>query len=203
MARTSNSKEAILEQALGLMSRKGYTNTAMDELALAAGVKKGSLYHFFPSKQALALEVMEFYWGRSEVAFRQALADLSDSPIERVLLFCSGHTLQQVDGHFCGCLFGNIIAEMSLVDCTLSKKAYEILNRLVGLLKEHLDEAVRVGEIGGEVDTKLLARQMLAYFEGCILMAKGCQHVESVRELAGGLATIVGSHRTKQTTCGG
>ena len=39
----------------------GCTAVGVDEICRPAGVHKGSFYHFFPSKQALVLAVLDMY----------------------------------------------------------------------------------------------------------------------------------------------
>lgn len=194
MPRVSNAKETILQTAFELMSRNGYTNTSMDEVVNQSGVKKGTIYYFFASKQQLATEVLEFYWTQTAPKFRVEFAALADSPTERVLMLCKGAMLP-TQGDFCGCFLGNMIAEMAIVDCEVGDKAYEILQRVEDLLVEQFEEAVSAGELPVQADRRLLARQMLAYFEGSILMAKGCRDAGKIGELAGGLHAILQAHK--------
>ena len=46
----------LLELAIRMFTERPYDDFSMDELAGAAGVSKGLLYHYFPSKRALYLE---------------------------------------------------------------------------------------------------------------------------------------------------
>jgi AcrR family transcriptional regulator len=64
----------LLEAALQVFARNGYRNTTLDEVAEAAGVTKGTIYHYFDTKEALLLGVIEHYqklaFGRAEFAIR-------------------------------------------------------------------------------------------------------------------------------------
>ena len=64
----------LLEAALQVFARNGYRNTTLDEVAEAAGVTKGAIYHYFDTKEALLLGVIEHYqklaFGRAERAIR-------------------------------------------------------------------------------------------------------------------------------------
>jgi TetR/AcrR family transcriptional regulator len=53
MARVTGTKRAILDAALQLASERGITGTTMDDVAVRAGVAKGSLYYNFASKDKL------------------------------------------------------------------------------------------------------------------------------------------------------
>ena len=54
--RTSRGK--IVHAARNLMLAQGYPITSVDDIIKAAGVSKGSFYHFFESKEELALTAM-------------------------------------------------------------------------------------------------------------------------------------------------
>lgn len=60
-------RRAVLDAALDLFAHRTYGATPIPELATAAGVAAGTIYRYFPSKEALANEV---YRGA-----KQALAD--------------------------------------------------------------------------------------------------------------------------------
>lgn len=55
-----NAKERILKAAFELFSEKPYDEVTVDEVAKQAGVSKGGLFHYFPSKYELAKESL-FY----------------------------------------------------------------------------------------------------------------------------------------------
>jgi AcrR family transcriptional regulator len=50
--------ETILEAAARVLIREGYTRTTTNRVAAAAGISVGSLYQYFPSKDALVVELM-------------------------------------------------------------------------------------------------------------------------------------------------
>ena len=45
----------LLDAALTVIRTKGYTATTVDDICVAAGVTKGSFFHYFKSKEDLAL----------------------------------------------------------------------------------------------------------------------------------------------------
>jgi AcrR family transcriptional regulator len=59
----------LLEAALQVFARNGYRNTTLDEVAETAGVTKGTIYHYFDTKEALLLGVIEHY---QKLAFARA-----------------------------------------------------------------------------------------------------------------------------------
>lgn len=53
------SRNNILNSALKLFAEKGYHATSMDNLARSAGISKGLIYNYFPTKEALLKGVVE------------------------------------------------------------------------------------------------------------------------------------------------
>jgi AcrR family transcriptional regulator len=74
--RSERSRALILEAALRLFSQQGYRATSIRDIAEAAGVSTGNLYHQFPDKETIFRQLLDQYW--------QALAD-PKYPVNRAL----------------------------------------------------------------------------------------------------------------------
>lgn len=84
---------ALLNAGVELFSQKGYEATTMTEIAQLAGASIGSLYQFFPSKEALAEALFNRYAERwvellDDVAQRAptaSAAELADMLVDTIL----------------------------------------------------------------------------------------------------------------------
>ncbi|PKM85215.1 MAG: hypothetical protein CVU86_03560 [Firmicutes bacterium HGW-Firmicutes-11] len=54
-------RDLILATALQLFIDRGYLETKVIDIAIAAGIAKGSVYAYFPSKEALFVELLKEY----------------------------------------------------------------------------------------------------------------------------------------------
>ena len=61
---TPDTSERIRRAAASLFRTRGFNGTSMHDLAAAVGITKSSVYHHFPSKQALLAEIIELTIGR-------------------------------------------------------------------------------------------------------------------------------------------
>ena len=52
-------EQIIIIEALKLFRKQSYFNTSMSQIAEACGLQKGSLYHYFPSKEDLMRKVIK------------------------------------------------------------------------------------------------------------------------------------------------
>jgi TetR/AcrR family transcriptional regulator, transcriptional repressor of aconitase len=66
----------LLRCASELIARHGYEQTSMTEIALRAGVGTGTLYHHFPDRRAILLELID-EWGDRVAAARRSELDLA------------------------------------------------------------------------------------------------------------------------------
>ena len=53
----SATREQVVRHAVELFAAKGYGNTSLDDIAVAVGIRKPSLYHYIDSKEDLLYEV--------------------------------------------------------------------------------------------------------------------------------------------------
>ena len=86
---STGTQEKILQAAFTVLSRQGYENTSIKEIAEEAGVAQGLVHYYFKSKQLLVLAVLEFVCQKVELgvegeagalqAFEQTKAMLRES----------------------------------------------------------------------------------------------------------------------------
>lgn len=57
----------IIEQAIKLFAKKGFSSTPVQEIANACGISKGAFYLHFKSKDALLLAIFNYYYQRIQV----------------------------------------------------------------------------------------------------------------------------------------
>ncbi len=83
-AAENDSRERMLEAAIGLMRGSGLSGAGINEIVRASGAPKGSVYHFFPQgKLALAAEALAIYTQRVRDFIDAALSSRA-APEEKV-----------------------------------------------------------------------------------------------------------------------
>jgi TetR/AcrR family transcriptional regulator, cholesterol catabolism regulator len=78
MAETQDRRELILSTAAEMVARKGLRATTVRAIADAVGVFSGSLYHHFPSKDAIVDEVLTRYLDAIRARYAVVLASHKD-----------------------------------------------------------------------------------------------------------------------------
>ncbi len=75
-------REQIFARAARLFARQGYTATSMNEVALACGVSKPSLYHYVADKQQLLAEIAAAHIARLEALVGDVSRDAAHQGLE-------------------------------------------------------------------------------------------------------------------------
>src|SRR5258708_14685532 len=75
--RSERSRNVILDSALKLFAHRGFGATSVRDIAEAADVSKGNVYHHFPDKESIFRALLDRYFGamsKPDFPFNQALA---------------------------------------------------------------------------------------------------------------------------------
>jgi AcrR family transcriptional regulator len=83
--RSEATVDAILEAAARELAREGYEGATTNAIAKAAGISVGSLYQYFPSKDAIAVELVRRYREGRLAAIRTHLEAVGQKPLESVI----------------------------------------------------------------------------------------------------------------------
>ena len=73
-ANYDDQREMILAQAAALFAQRGYPATSMNAVALACGLSKATLYHYYRDKYALLVSIAEGHVGKLLVLVQDVLA---------------------------------------------------------------------------------------------------------------------------------
>ena len=79
--RSRDTVEAILAATARVLVKEGYEGASTNRIAVAAGVSIGSLYQYFPSKEAVVAAAIERHTQELSQVVLRALLDVSGRPI--------------------------------------------------------------------------------------------------------------------------
>lgn len=186
MAPRSPQRSLLLDAAKHLMLSKGYSGTTVDEVCASAGVTKGSFYHHFESKEALALALIDHYFSEVE-AVLLAGPFIDESDPRRCLTLFLEHAVHvaRLPEIQAGCILGCFTLELSQTapavrDALANRftKLGEWLAALIGRVSETRPASVA----GSAIPAEALAREFIAVLEGGIILSKAHGRPEFLAE---------------------
>jgi len=77
--------DALVEATARILVKEGFDKASTNRIAEAAGVSVGSLYQYFPSKEALVVAVMDRHNDETMRLVRSELADVATLPIKQAI----------------------------------------------------------------------------------------------------------------------
>ena len=201
MSRGQQTKQRLLDSAQQLMYSRSYSDVGVQEICKDAKVQKGSFYHFFPSKSALTVEVLEqLKMQMIENILLPAFAkDLTPARrFERFIDYAYQYQVQLKEeyGYVLGCPMGNIALEMSTRDETIRKKVELLFESIFEVFVDVLEDARAAGELENNSDINELAQAALAYGEGVLMLAKTKNDPELIKQLLPKVADLIGLKST-------
>jgi AcrR family transcriptional regulator len=93
-ARSREMVESIVEAAARVFVKHGYAKATTNRIAAAAGISVGSLYQYFPSKDAIAVELLRRYRETLVALVREHLGGVETSSFEEVVRALVGALLR-------------------------------------------------------------------------------------------------------------
>ncbi len=189
MITQSDSRQRIIASARDLIYSRSYADVGVAEICDRAAVKKGSFYHFFPSKQELSLAVIDDMQTLMEDRILIPAFARDVPPLQRLQRFVDNlYEFQRgtagTVGRLLGCPFGNLALELATSDENIRRKLAAVFAGIQARFEHVLDEALSAGEIDTSIDRPATAQAMLAYFEGVLMMAKTANDPNVIRKLA-------------------
>jgi AcrR family transcriptional regulator len=168
--RSARSRSALLESAARGLSRYGYGNLVLEEVAREAGYTRGALYHQFKDKEDLALAVIEWVnenWMR-EVG---GPAKQEPDPVAELIALARGHAV------FCRRDIARVVmalrVEFSGQDHPVGRELERISETGVKRVARLIDAGRRDGSIPPGPPARAVALAFWGALEGAVIALAG------------------------------
>jgi TetR/AcrR family transcriptional repressor of nem operon len=153
--------------------RQGFNNTGIKDILDAVGVPKGSFYHYFPSKEAFGLAVVEHHMERLGARGRELLDRPELGPLERLRAFFAGlAALQAEQGYAQGCPIGNLAQEMSDLSPAFRERLAVAFRGFTSPITALLAEARDAGALPEGLDPTETAAFIVSAWQGALVAMK-------------------------------
>jgi AcrR family transcriptional regulator len=168
--RSTRTRNALLEAAARGLSRYGYGNLVLEDVAREAGYTRGALYHQFRDKEELARAVLKWVdetW-RSEVG---GVVDRQTGPVAALIALARGHAI------YCRRDVARVAMalrmEFSGQDHPLGREVERISETLVKRCTRLIKEGRRDGSIPPGPPARAVALAFVGAIEGAVIALAG------------------------------
>lgn len=191
--------DAVVEKAMHLFWRRGYQNTSIDDIEIATGLTKGSLYKAFDNKRDLFEKCLGHYMVRD--SYKAIFLRMVDRPLIETYAHILDLLIESANNDAkrpCGCLATNVIRELSVSDSVLAREASDGLAGMQQAMEFRLSWARDKGEFRQDVDVKALASLMMVTLQGTVVLSTSTKDVASMRRARDMVIGMLESSRPKR-----
>lgn len=163
--------DRLVFAAMRLFAEKGYGSTSVADILREAGANPGSLYHAFPTKQDLLLEVLRRYRdGIGAMLLEPAWRGIDD-PIRRIFaLLASYRAMLVASDCLYGCPIGSLALELHEPDPPVRELLSVNFAGWVGAIEACLRAAG--DRLPRGTNTRRLAQLVLTVMEGGVMQSR-------------------------------
>lgn len=189
----ASARRKLLDAALAVIRRKGYAATAVDDLCTTAGVAKGSFFHHFKDKEALAVAAADYWSTTTGALFATAPYHDHADPLDRVLGYIDLRKalLSGAPSEF-SCLAGTLLQETHATHPTVRTACKSAIFDHATRLEADIAAAIDRHGIADGVTASSLALHTQAVLQGAFILAKATGDAAVARESVDHLRRYVG-----------
>ena len=168
--RDTDTRERILAAGATRFGQKGFNGCGLNEVLQAAGVPKGSFYHYFGSKEEFGVALIERARDAHLAELRPLLSDRRMTPLERLrAIFAQARAECAATGPTVECL----IPKLALETGSLSEPVHAAVKCAYQQWSAIMAQVIREGQAAGEIsrkhDADRLANVLVMLWEGAAI----------------------------------
>ena len=181
-------RRKLLDAALSLIREQGYNATTIDQLCARAGVAKGSFFHHFADKPALAVAAAEHWATTTGALFAHAPYHAPADPLDRLLAYIDFRKALIAGAlpEFT-CLVGTMAQEVYQTQAAIRDACAASITSHAATLEADIAAAIALYGVNGGFTPQSLALHTQAVLQGAFIVAKATGEaavaVESVDHL--------------------
>jgi TetR/AcrR family transcriptional regulator, transcriptional repressor for nem operon len=167
------SKTRFLDAALHVIRAKGYNATRIEDVCEEAGLTKGSFFHHFKSKEALALAAADHWGGVTGGLFASAHYRALPDPLDRVLAYVDFRkAILRGELPDFTCLVGTMVQEVYETHPPIREACDKSISDHAATVEADIAEAMRKYDINAGWSAQSLALYTQAVIQGAFILAK-------------------------------
>jgi len=168
-----STRELLIQEGLKSFLAYGYDGVGIGPVLSAVKVPKGSFYHFFRSKEAFAIAVLEAYVARY-ASFRETLqTDKTRPPLSRLRSHFEALEKELIaEFPAGGCLYGVLSQTIATLGPMLRKRLQESFQTWQRSILHVLQQAQDSGDLDPTINAEDAAAFLIDAYEGALIRMK-------------------------------
>lgn len=180
-------REKILDGALELVLKQGYSGMKVDHVLEHVGITKGAFFHHFKTKDDLAKALLQRYANTDAQVYaetRDQAEKLSDDPLQQILIFIRlfEDMFSELTEPYPGCLLASYLYELQQFDNETRNLLHQTFARWRTLLQEKFTLIIQKYQPKNPVSASQLADAFTVVLEGAFITGKAMNEAKLVTQ---------------------
>lgn len=166
-------RQHILETAKPMILGKGFTAVGLNEVLSAAGVPKGSFYHYFKSKEQFGEVLLDTYFAEYQAQMDALLSRTGLPAAQRLMSYWTQWLESQCgEGQDGKCLAVKLSGEVADFSEPMRDALQRGTGRIIHSLAACVREGLADGSLDGDIDPYRIAETLYEMWLGATLLTK-------------------------------
>ena len=158
MVKKDDVKDKLIQASIRLFLSKGYAGASTNEIAASAGVSKGALYWYFKSKEDILGAILDLYCDGFIEEIERKVNGWSGDFVTKFKMFYKFTTEFGRDNRELLLAFTVLLIEFAGSGTELEKRMKRVNNSFTLIIQKLLEDGIRDGTVGKEIDAAFYAR---------------------------------------------
>ena len=170
--RESPTRKALIDVGLRELLAKGYEGVGIGPVLAAAGVPKGSFYHFFRSKEEFVCAAIDAYAAEYAAKRAATLEAPGQPPLARLGRYFEALVAEAAADPRGGCFYGVLAQNTARRSEAIRLRIRDCFDAWQAALAQVLAAARDAGDLPPEFDAEGTAAFLIEAYEGALIRAK-------------------------------
>jgi len=171
-ARTTDVKEAIIQESIRLFLANGYRGTSVKEITEAAGIGRGTLYWYFKSKDEILISIFRRWEEEFVESLIKAVSNRKGDFVAKYKAFHKLATEFARDQRELAIVFNTLLNEIVGTNSEPEKVVKAVYAKYRRFLEGMLEDGKKDGTVKADLDPSLYAHVIIAGQTG--MLVEGC-----------------------------
>ncbi len=187
MPRDTDRRNTIISGASQLFLLHGYDGVTVDEICALTNSAKGSFYHFFQSKEDLAIQLVDEVWRQTESRMEETFA-ADKPPLDRIrdeltYIYSDAYILQNRSRQYTGCPIGTLSVTFSDKSPKIRKRVNFALNHIRHFYIQAFVDAQEAGAVSSDQNPAQLADLLFVTVQGVGIVSRSYNSQAKIKRL--------------------
>lgn len=185
----------LIEATFQEVFSKGFSGASLAIILKSADVKKGAMYHYFPSKKDMVLAMIDEKIEKRIENKWEVLTNTNEDILDSLISILQDINSWDLTN---GCPLGNLLQESLDQDEDFAKSLTSILDNWKILFTNILQKAKERNQLKEELNISQCATFLIASIEGALLLSKKCNDKKDFEACMNQLTLYLNSLRKNQ-----